>query len=489
MRLEELAALVPGARLEGDPATDVARVVHDSRQVRPGDLFVALRGTKVDGHRFVQDAIDAGAAAAVVERPLPLPRTPPLVIAPDAREAMGLAAHALAGFPTRTLRAVGVTGTNGKTTTTYLLRTVFEVAGWKTGLIGTIEYAVGERRIRSHMTTPDALELADYFAQMVEDGVHAAVMEVSSHALDQRRTAGIEFDVGVHTNVTPEHLDYHKDMPSYLAAKARLFAGLGPEATAVLNADDAACELFASGTRASVLRYGLDRPAEVTAEGLAVDVGGSRFTLVAPSGRTTVRLNLLGRHNVLNALATAAAAEAMGLGLDVMAAGLEAADTVRGRLDPVPSGAPFTVLVDYAHTPDAVKHALRAVREMCGGRVILVMGCGGERDRTKRPMMAAEAEAAADRVIVTNDNPRGEAPEAIAEEILAGFTRPQAVEVELDRRAAIGLALDAAGPGDLVLIAGKGHETYQETAQGTVPFDDREVARDLLAARGWGEAG
>jgi UDP-N-acetylmuramyl-tripeptide synthetase len=482
MNLSDLVERIPGARLRGPGDVAVTRAVHDSRRVRPGDLFVALAGTQMDGHQFVQVALESGAVAAVVQREVDLPGEPPLVVVPDPREALGIAAHALAGDPTRHMTICGITGTTGKTTTTHLVRSIFEQAGLPTGLLGTIGYLIGRREIPSSLTTPDADDGAGYFAEMREAGLAAAVMEVSSHALHQRRTAGIDFDVGAFTNLSPEHLDYHEDMVSYREAKGRLFAGLAEDACAVLNVDEDASRSFAESTRARVLWYGLEAPADVTAENLRSDTGGSRFTLVTPRGRTEVRTALLGTHNVLNCLTAAAVAEALDLPSDAVAAGLEAVETVRGRLEPVPTTLPLRVLVDYAHKTDALEHALRTVRDLVRGegRLILVFGCGGDRDRQKRPAMAAVAERLADRIFVTNDNPRSEVPEAIADEILAGFEAPKEVTVELDRREAIAHALEDAEAGDVVIIAGKGHETYQIIGDMTRPFDDRDVAAEVL---------
>jgi len=482
MKLSELAGRVPGSRLMGPGDVEVARAVHDSRSVRAGDLFVALPGTKVDGHQFVQTALEGGASAAVVERPVDLPGRPPLLLVPDAREALALCAHALAGDPTRRLTVCGVTGTNGKTTTTYLVRSIFEQAGWPTGVLGTIGYFIGRREIPSRLTTPDANDLASYFAEMVESGLKAAVMEVSSHALHQRRTAGIRFGVGAFTNLTPEHLDYHKDMVSYREAKGILFAGLAPDATAVLNADDEASVSFAEATPARVLWYGLKKPAQVRAEDVRADVQGSRFALVTPRGRAEVRTRLLGLYNVYNGLTAAAIAEAVGVPLETIVRGLEAVALIPGRLQPVPTARPFSVLVDYAHKTDALGHALSTVRDLVQGqgRLIVVFGCGGDRDRQKRPEMAKVAQRLADRVFVTNDNPRTEDPRTIAQEILGGFSSLEKVTVELDRRAAIALALGEARSGDVVIIAGKGHETYQIIGDTTRPFDDRQVAAEIL---------
>ena len=482
MKLADLAERIPGARLIGPGEVEVRRAVHDSRQVRPGDLFIALEGTQTDGHRFVQPALEAGAAAAVVQREVDLPGPHPMLVVPDAREALGLCAHALAGDPTHRLTVCGITGTTGKTTTTYLARSIFEEAGRPTGVIGTIGTLIGRREIPSRLTTPDADELASYFAEMVEAGLVAAVMEVSSHALHQRRTAGIAFDVGAFTNLSAEHLDYHQDMISYREAKGMLFAGLAEDAHAVLNADEPASRSFAEATRAGVLWYGLKGRADVTAENVRSDTAGSRFTLVTPRGRAEVRTGLLGTHNVYNGLTAAAIAEAVGLPIETIVAGIEAVRVVRGRLEPVPTDLAFRVLVDYAHKTDALEHALTTVRELVrgGGRLIVVFGCGGDRDRQKRPAMARVAERLADRIVVTNDNPRSEEPQAIADEILAGFASLEKVTVDLDRAGAIAQALGEARHGDVVIIAGKGHETYQIIGGVTRPFDDREVAADVL---------
>jgi UDP-N-acetylmuramoyl-L-alanyl-D-glutamate--2,6-diaminopimelate ligase len=482
MRLRELAKRIPGARVLGSGNTGVARAVQDSRQVRPGDLFVAVPGTKVDGHRFIGQAVELGAKAIVVEHVPDVAPAVPMLVVPDAREALALAAHAIASDPTQHLKVCGVTGTSGKTTTTFLVRSIFQKAGWPTGLLGTVSYITGVSEIPSDMTTPDAADLAGYFAQMVSSGLQAAVMEVSSHACDQRRIAGIHFDVAAFTNLSPEHRDYHPTMADYAAAKARLFQGLDERAGAVLNVDDEVGRSYRSLTRARVVTYGLENPADVTAEDLRLSLGGTTFTLITPRGRIEARTHLLGRHNVQNCLAAAAVGEAMTLPLDTIAAGIDALASVRGRLEAVPADHGPTVLVDYAHKTDALEHCLGTVRNLIEGegRLIVVFGCGGNRDRQKRPDMARVAERLADRIIVTSDNPRNEQPQAIADEIVRGFTAMDKVTVELDRRAAIALALGEARPGDAVVIAGKGHETYQIIGDTKRPFDDREVALDVL---------
>ncbi|MDP6381149.1 MAG: UDP-N-acetylmuramoyl-L-alanyl-D-glutamate--2,6-diaminopimelate ligase, partial [Phycisphaerae bacterium] len=347
-------------------------------------------------------------------------------------------------------------------------------------LLGTIEYMYGNRRIRAPMTTPDAPEVAGYFADMVQMNIDCCLMEVSSHALDQWRVHGIRFAVGAFTNLTPEHLDYHGDMVSYRKAKGRLFEVLEPDSWAVLNADDVASRSFAESTRAHVLWYGLDGPADVTARELEIDLRGSRFRLVTPRGEVDVASSLVGRHNVYNCLTAAAIAEALGVDLAAMAEGLSAVQTIDGRLEPVDAGQPFAVLVDYAHTDDALENALTTVKPLVKGRLILVFGCGGDRDRLKRPRMGRVVERFADVIFVTNDNPRSEEPGAIAQEIIGGFEDASRATVILDRRDAITAALSEAKRGDLVLIAGKGHEAYQEMGGVTREFDDRVVTREIL---------
>ncbi|MBM4018677.1 MAG: UDP-N-acetylmuramoyl-L-alanyl-D-glutamate--2,6-diaminopimelate ligase [Planctomycetes bacterium] len=483
MKLSDLAQSVPGSRLRGPGDAEVRRAVHDSRQVQAGDLFVALPGTKVDGHEFVGKAFAAGAVAAAVEREVPAPDGRPLLLVPSSREALGLAAHILAGDPTRQLTVCGVTGTSGKTTTTYLIRSILEKSGLPTGLIGTISYIVGGRETASTMTTPDSSDLAPCFAEMVRAGCRACVMEVSSHALHQRRTAGIRFAVAAFTNLSSEHRDYHRTMKDYREAKGLLFRSLEPGAWAVLNRDDRASRAYARGPAARDLWYGLTGKADVTAEDIQPSLAGSRFTLITPRGRAQVRTHLLGRHNVMNCLAAAGVAEALAIPLETIAAGIEALPSVRGRLEVVPSDKPFAVLVDYAHKTEALRQALSAVADLLEGdaRLIVVFGCGGDRDRTKRPRMAAVAERLADRIIVTSDNPRSERPEDIAAQICKGFLSRRRVTVELDRRKAIAAAIALARPGDVIVIAGKGHEDYQITGQTKRHFDDRETAAEILA--------
>jgi len=488
--LVKLLAGLPGARrlTPGDPA--VSRVVCDSRQVGPGDLFVAVRGVAADGHDFLEQAVRQGAVAVVVERPEAAPEGVEVVCVPDAREAVACLAHLMAGSPTDTLTVCGVTGTNGKTTTTYLARSILQAAGRRVGLLGTISYQVGGRDIPAPTTTPGPVELAGYLADLVRDGCDTAVMEVSSHALDQRRTAGVRFRVAAFTNLTPEHQDYHKDMPSYRRAKGLLFAGLGPDAVAVLNRDDEASQSFADATAARrIIWYSKRRDAEVAADRIGLSMTGTRFRLRMGDERIDVALRLLGDHNVYNAMTAAGIALALGIPGEHVRAGLEAVGVVPGRLETVDCGQPFAVLVDYAHQDDALERSLETVASLPHERIIVVFGCGGDRDRTKRPRMAEVAERLADVVIVTSDNPRTEDPEAIIKEIFTGFELPGAVIRQPDREAAIGLAIETARPGDAVVIAGKGHETYQIVGAQRRDFDDRRKAREALAALGYKHAG
>lgn len=487
MKLDSLLKVLAVESVAGGRDRDVTGVYLDSRLVRPGGLFVALRGRQNDGWDFAEDAIARGAACVVTEHE---PRTRPhdlcLVRVRDAHTAVGLIAAAFHQQPAQRLKVVGITGTNGKTTTSYILRDLLRAAGLGPGLIGTVEYQVGERVIPASRTTPDAVALQALLAQMVNAGCGAVAMEVSSHALAQRRTAGIEFDVAVFTNLTRDHLDYHGTLDAYFETKARLFAELGTGAkagVAVVNRDDPrASELLAltpPGVRR--LTYGIGGGADVAAEDLSLGPDGVRFTLASPWGRAAVRANLYGRYNVSNILAAAAAAGALGVGLDTLTGVLPRLSAVPGRLEAVPNARGIKVCVDYAHTDDALSNVLRNLRELTAGRLIVVFGCGGNRDQTKRPAMGRVASSLADYSIVTSDNPRREAPEAIIAAILAGFEDPARVETIENRGEAIRRAIELARPGDTVLIAGKGHETFQELAHTTVPFDDRQIAARWLA--------
>ncbi len=490
MTLRALLAGVEGAVVTGPDDVEVARLALDSRRVQPGDAFFALPGTRDDGARFVPAALAAG--AAVVVGP-PGTRAPGATVAevPDPRLALAAMACRLNGDPSRAMKVVAVTGTNGKTTTTCLLEAIFGAAGWRPGLAGTTGVRIAGEARPSAFTTPEAPELQALLAEMRDRGVEALAMEASSHALAQKRTFGLASDVAVFTNFTQDHLDYHGTMEAYLDAKLRLFDGRngggGKRATAVVYADDPAAPRVLEAAR----RGGLEPFTFGTAGGAARHLRLERVTprpgrlviRLAPPGApaTEVTLPMLGRFNAWNAAAAWASALALGAAPEAIERALAGFAGVPGRLERVDGGRAFAVVVDYAHTPDALERALAACREHAAGRVLCVFGCGGDRDRGKRPLMGAIAARLADLAWVTNDNPRSEDPAAIAAEIVAGAPAGR-LETVLDRREAIAAALAAARAGDIVLVAGKGHETTQTIGAEVLPFDDRAVARGLLGA-------
>ena len=472
MRLQDL---IPGAAGTPAASVDIAALAYDDRVVAPGTLFFCVPGFTRDGHDFAPAAVERGASALVVERPLGL--GVPEVVVDDVRAAMAPAAAALHGDPTAALDMVGITGTNGKTTTAYLVRSLLEAAGRPTGLLGTVQSVVGGEATPAVRTTPEAIDLQATFAAMRDGGDTACVMEVSSHALELRRADAIHWDVAIFTNLTQDHLDFHPTMDAYFAAKRRLFTA--GARTAVINVDDPYGRRLAAELPDAVT-YGIDaEDAVLRARDVRFDLRGSSFRV----GDTAFTLPLPGRFNVLNALAAIGAARALGVADDAIAAALPGAARVPGRFEPVDEGQPFAVLVDYAHTPDSLENVLTAARPLTAGRLISVFGCGGDRDRGKRPQMGEISSRLADHTIVTSDNPRSEDPAAIIQEILAGIGDRAEVEAIEDRHAAIETAVRAAGAGDIVVIAGKGHEQGQEFADGhKIPFDDATVAREALRA-------
>ncbi len=481
MKLSELAGLLPGAERSGDPQEEITAVTHDSRQAGVGSLFVAIRGLTTDGNRFVDAALKKGAAAVASEGP-PLPGVPWIRVG-DAREALAVLSAAVLGHPARSLDLVGVTGTNGKTTTTFLIDAALRAAGEKPGLVGTVEYRVGDRLVEAARTTPESSDLQALFRQMVDAGCRRAVLEVSSHSLALKRVHGCAFKVAVFTNLTRDHLDFHGDMESYFAAKRILFDTLLREdGHAVVNRDDDHADELVRVSRGRVWTYSLRAPADVAVEEVTLSLEGTRIRARTPVGPLEITTPLLGRFNVQNVLAALTAGLALGLPEDVLRRGLGSLRGVPGRLERVQAGQEFTVLVDYAHTDDALKNVLETVRELRPRRLITVFGCGGDRDRTKRPLMGAVATRLSDVVILTSDNPRSEPPEAILEEIRRGVPRSRAGDIYVipDRRDAIAKALELGREGVVVVIAGKGHETYQVLRDRTVPFDDRQVVRDIV---------
>lgn len=473
-------------------AVECRGLTADSRCVRPGWLFVALpyldrAGFRHDGHDFIADAVARGAAAVVATDGAKITGCPvPVVLVDDTRWLLPRLAARWHGDPSRQLKLVGVTGTNGKTTTCYLLDDILRAAGHQTVLAGTVETRLADEVRPATTTTPDPVSLQGLWREAVDRGVGAGCMEVSSHALHQHRTDATRFEAAVFTNLTQDHLDYHDDLEDYFAAKSRLFApdDQGRAPRAVVNADDPYGRRLLETVSGEPLSFGLEPGSQVGADGLICAADGSRFTLVTPAGNWPQALRIVGRYNVANALGAAAAALALGVDPEPIAAALARATGAPGRLQPVDEGQAFAVLVDYAHTPDALDNAIRAVRAICAGRVITLFGCGGDRDAKKRPIMGRVAAELSDLVVVTSDNPRTEPPDTIVHQIVTGIPAGTRTVVEVDRRAAIGLALAEARPGDVVLLAGKGHENYQILGEQKVHFDDREVAADWLRGHG-----
>jgi len=472
MTLRELL----GDAASGAPPVEVAALAYDNRRVLPGSVFFCVRGFTRDGHDFARDAIARGAAALVVDHPLGL--AVPEVVVADVRAAMAPAAARLHGDPTASLRTIGVTGTNGKTTTAYVVRALLQAAGLQTGLLGTVTSVIGGEERAVVRTTPEAVDLQETFAAMRAGGDTHCVMEVSSHALQLGRADAIHWAAAIFTNLTQDHLDFHPTMEDYFAAKRKLFEA-GPQ-VAVINVDDAyGARLAAEFPSATTIA--IDSPqADLRATGVRTDFSGSTFR----AGDLELRSPLPGRFNVLNVLGAVVAVRALGVDDDTIAAALPAAGRVPGRFEPVDEGQEFAVLVDYAHTPDSLENVLAAARPLTEGRLLCVFGCGGDRDRGKRPQMGEISARLADHTIVTSDNPRSEDPGAIVDEILTGIADRSTTEAIVDRHAAIERAVQLGRLGDVVVIAGKGHEQGQEFEGGRkLPFDDVTVAREALRAR------
>ena len=459
---------------EGAPDVEITGLAYDSRSVKPGTLFFCVSGMCRDGHAFAPEAVAAGAVALVVERPLGL--GVPEVLVPSARAAMAPVAARFFGDPTAELDVVGVTGTNGKTTTAFLIRSLLETAGRPCGLLGTVTALVGGVEQRVVRTTPEAIDLQREFHAMLSAGDRACAMEVSSHALELHRADAIHWAAAVFTNLTQDHLDFHPSMEDYFLAKRRLF--LAAPRASIVNVDDPFGRRLAAEIPGA-LRFAIERPADYRATAVETDWAGARFRLRGPAVELDLRSPLPGRFNVYNVMGATVAALVLGVDADAITAAVSDARPIPGRFEPVEEGQGFAVVVDYAHTPDSLDNLLRAARELAEGRVIVVFGCGGDRDRGKRPLMGEIAARLADVTIVTSDNPRSEDPEAIIRDVLAGAGK--AAEAIVDRREAIGSAIELAGPGDVVVIAGKGHEQGQEFAGGRkLPFDDVAVAREAL---------
>src|SRR6266568_3398291 len=482
MQLKTLAAAIPVHQVVGKLDRPVESIAYDSRRVQKNGLFVAMRGESRDGHEFIGQAIEKGASVIVAEREEKHSRATCLVVE-NARNALADLSATFYGLPAQRLKLAAVTGTNGKTTITFLIKHICEKAGLRCGLIGTVRYEIGERVLPASRTTPESLDLQELLAQIVNAGCRAAAMEVSSHALAQDRTRGLEWNVAVFTNLTQDHLDYHGTMKNYFDSKAKLFTQLGNQQKkrkpiAVVNVNDRYGEQLLNkiDKRVAIITYGMGARADFRASNYRVEFSGTSYQLDAGGKSYLVRVPLIGRFNVANSVAALAASNALGINLRDAVLSLGKSPQVPGRLEIVPAKRQFQVFVDYAHTPDALLNVLKTLRELSPRRLIVVFGCGGNRDREKRPLMAQVADQNADYAIVTSDNPRKEDPDKIIAEIEKGF-RGNHFEKITDRAQAISHAIEIAQPRDIVLIAGKGHENYQEFADHTVPFEDTQVAR------------
>ncbi|MBI2370333.1 MAG: UDP-N-acetylmuramoyl-L-alanyl-D-glutamate--2,6-diaminopimelate ligase [Deltaproteobacteria bacterium] len=487
-------------RLHGRTDRAISGLAYHSAGVREGNLFVAMRGVRADGHRYLEDAVTRGAAAVVVQEPVSVPASVTVIEVAEPRRALAALAAAYYGDPSAGMTLVGITGTNGKTTTSFLLESIFQAAGGRPGVIGTVTYRYGQTARPASVTTPESLDLQHMLREMADAGVTHVAMEVSSHALDMHRADSCQFDCAIFTNLTQDHLDYHGSLDEYWRCKARLFTELlsrppkGNRATAVLNLDDPRGAALAPTLPVRVLTFGMSPEAQVTPRQFRFTPGGTDAVIATPQGELSLRARLLGEFNLFNMLGAIGAGVALGIPLEAIRRGIEALASVPGRLEAVGEG-PFTVVVDYAHTPDALERILKVVRGFCQGRLITLFGCGGDRDRTKRPIMGRVAATLSDLVVITSDNPRTEVPEKIIEEIVQGLPaefpqfRPgpgaeRGYTTLVDRRQAIRLAIALARPKDAVVLAGKGHEDYQILGTQKHPFDDREEARRALQERG-----
>lgn len=492
MKLAEILEKVNVIRVDGDTDREITGLCHDSREVKPGYLFFAVRGARLDGHQYLHAAAAAGAAAAIVEYIPENPPDIPLITVQNVAEVIKECAGKFYGYPDRKLQLIGVTGTNGKTTSTFLMKSILETAGHKVGLIGTIVNLIGDEEIAdstfgSHNTTPGPLELQQLFAKMVQAGAEYVIMEVSSHSIHQGRVAGLQFRGGIFTNITQDHLDYHGTFDEYLRVKTKFFRNLPATSWAAINHDDPHSEYIISRCPAKIVTYGIHQPADVMAENIELTADGARYTVKTPQGTVKLDLSFTGYFNVYNSLGVITIALALGVPLAQIKEGLEKVSGVPGRFQRITvPGADFGVIVDYAHTPDGLENILRTGRGLNPKRLIVVFGCGGDRDRTKRPIMGKLAAELADFTIITSDNPRTEDPESILRDIEKGFKEivPYApYKIVCDRETAIRTAIKQAKSGDLILIAGKGHETYQIFADRTIHFDDREIAKKALEER------
>lgn len=489
MKLKELLSIIPFYHADQSIENiDVTDIVMDSRQVKPGNAFVCIAGFTVDGHQYAKEAEESGAVVIIAEKEVEV--NVPVITVTDTSRVLAMLAAKYFNYPTKEMPLIGITGTNGKTTTTYLLEEIFQMNGEKTGLIGTIQMKIGHQSYPIDNTTPDSLFLQRAFKEMNDKNVNRAIMEVSSHALDLGRVYGSDFQIAVFTNLSQDHLDYHKDMDDYLRAKSLLFAQLGnnydthQRKFAVINEDDTTQSLLKRSTAQHILTYGYKNNADIMAKNVRLDAQGTTFMMETPLGHVEIKSGLIGLFNVYNMLAAAAAAIASEVPLQVIKEALDQTKGVSGRFEPVNEGQNYTLIVDFAHTPDSLENVLETIKGFAQKNIYVVVGCGGDRDRTKRPLMAQAALKYADHAIFTSDNPRTEDPQNILDDMVAGLeNQNESYTVIVNRKDAIHEAVQQADANDIILIAGKGHETYQIVGRQKYHFDDRVVAREAIVAK------
>ena len=483
MKLEKLIRGMDTISIEGSTDIEIKNMGYDSRKAGKGTLFFCLKGPRSDGHDFAAKAEAAGAAAVVMERPVELAGNAAAIMVKDVREALSHIAAIFYDYPSKELDIIGVTGTNGKTSTTYMTKSILEAWGKKTGLIGTITNLIGDTKIPGHNTTPEADELQKLFRDMADQDVTHVVMEVSSHSLALKRVDDCPFAVGIFTNLTQDHLDFHGTMEAYKEAKARLFS---MSEHTVINIDDTAGRYYAGKATGDVVTYGIVEDADILADEVFIDAAGATFSMIFPDDtEVPIRLKTPGRFSVYNALAAGSACYALGASPDVIQAGLNGVDPIHGRFEVIPTETDYTVILDYAHTPDGLENILKTAKTFVDGRLILLFGCGGDRDQAKRPIMGRIAGEYADYCVVTSDNPRSEEPMDIIEQILPGLTTTDcSYKVIENRREAIHYALTHAEKDDVIILAGKGHETYQELKEETIHFDEKEIVAEILREEG-----
>ncbi len=481
MKLSELFSCLKRYKPYDFAEKETCGITHDSRKVKKGYVFIAIKGHKLNGHDFIADAIEKGAIALVVEKRTEVTTQIPQIIVPNTRQALAFISSCFYGKPSTKMTVIGITGTNGKTTTSYFTKSIIHASGNDAGLIGTIQYQIGKRIIPAQETTPESVEIQSYLSEMVKSHIKYAVIEASSHALSQHRLDGVYFRSAIFTNLSAEHLDYHENIRNYRVEKLKLVKGLGTEAFAILNADHNTSKHFAENTRSQIIWYGIKKKkADVTAEAIHTDTNTTKFILNTQWGKRTITLKLIGRHNIYNALAAAANGLAMGFTIDTVKTGIESLCAVSGRLERIDCGQDFRIYIDFAHTHQALQVTLSALRETTKGRILLVFGCGGDRDRKKRPKMGHIAEKYSDIFWITSDNPRSEDPDKIISEIKEGVRKEACFRLQPDRKTAIEEALLEAKTGDVILIAGKGHEQHQISKDIIIPFDDREIVKQFL---------